>query len=71
MRGMISILFQDKSYGFIKANNIDFFFHRDDFLGDFQTLFDAINSGNSPIEVEFEGIENHPKGPRARNVRIV
>lgn len=71
MRGTILKLHSQKSYGFIRVNDIEFFFHRDDFIGGFQDLINLINNGQSPIEVEFEAVENHPKGPRARNVRIV
>ena len=53
----------DKGYGFILGEKQDYFFHTSQCI----THFDHLSPGD---KVEFE-IEESPKGPRAKDVRLV
>lgn len=68
MNGIVRSLREKSGYGFIRANGIDYFFHREDFLNNW---FDMVSDFNNDVkvEVEFEPKET-PKGPRASDVRI-
>lgn len=67
MIGVIRSLQMDKKFGFIRTTEQrdDFFFHRDDFQGDWDALVVLYHQGE--VRVEFEGIGT-PKGPRASMV---
>lgn len=60
----------DKQFGFIKGlgKDEDYFFHRDDYDSNFETLRNDIKTRK--VEVEFE-VEEREKGLRAVNVRRV
>jgi len=61
--GTIKKLVTDRGFGFIAAEDgKEYFFHRSGTEGD----FDGLNGGE---KVSFE-IEQSPKGPRAKSVRI-
>lgn len=63
---------QGKNFGFIKATDNskdDLFFHKDDYLGEWNELVFAFNK-NDRIQVEFDVVSNN-KGPRAENVRRI
>ena len=63
MNGTIKKLVPDRGFGFIAAEDgKEYFFHRSGTEGD----FDGLNGGE---KVSFE-IEQSPKGPRAKSVRI-
>ena len=64
MKGKIKKLVRERGFGFItRENGKEVFFHRSALAGD----FDALEEGTS---VEF-AVETGPKGPRAKNVRII
>jgi cold shock CspA family protein len=69
MIGVIKSLREDKKFGFIRVNGQknDYFFHRDDYQEDWDTLVVLYNQGD--VKVNFEGIGT-PKGPRASNVTL-
>ena len=60
----------EKAYGFVRIENTDYFFHKNDFNGFWTDLVNDFYELeiNEKIEVEFE-IGNSPKGPCALNVR--
>ena len=61
--GTIKKLVSDRGFGFIAAEDgKEYFFHRSGTEGD----FDGLNGGE---KVSFE-IEQSPKGPRAKTVRL-
>ena len=66
MTGIVARLIADKGFGFIQAGATDFFFHRDDFQDDWNTLVYDYNA-NEKVRVEFEAGKG-PKGPRASRV---
>lgn len=67
MTGTIARLVAEKGFGFIKsAGTSDLFFHRDDYIGNWQDLVEEFNYGEK-IEVGFKDIRT-AKGPRAQNV---
>jgi CspA family cold shock protein len=63
--GTIKKVVSERGFGFITADQKDYFFHRDAL--DSTMDFDRLVGGES---VEFE-IEQSPKGPRASRVRSV
>lgn len=60
----------DKAYGFVRTDQRDYFFHKNDFNGYWTDLVnDFKNLGpDNTIEVEFD-IRDSPKGLCAQNVR--
>lgn len=54
------------TYGFIKAGNADYFFHRDSFNGHWNDLVNDFKT-SPEISVNFTA-EDSPKGPRAVDV---
>ena len=70
MIGVIRSLREDKKFGFIRVNGNrdDYFFHRDDFLGDWDALVVLYHSGE--VNVDFTPIGT-AKGPRAQNVTLI
>ena len=59
-----------KSFGFIRSDNKEYFFHRQDFNGDWNELTELFANSKQRVEVSFEVVANSPKGPRAANVMI-
>lgn len=70
MEGIIKKLVDNKGYGFIKdMEGIEYFFHKDDFIGHWIDLVEDYNLGvEGYIKVTFEKISSK-KGPRGSNVR--
>ena len=69
MIGLILRTVKGKSFGFISADNRDYFFHADDFIGNWYEMESEVSNGN-PVKVFFEDSKTD-KGLRARNVRLV
>lgn len=66
MTGRVRTIRDQFGYGFIRTKGVDFFFHREDFVGDWKALVKDF-SDDVDIQVEFEP-GNTEKGPRAANV---
>lgn len=66
MDGRIKKIVRDKQYGFIQTDRSDYFFHKEDFDGDWKSLCDQFEAG-AVIEVTFEPARTD-KGLRAREV---
>jgi cold shock CspA family protein len=66
MIGVIRMIDEAKRFGFIKANDGDYFFHASAFNGHWDDLC-ADYRNNKKIEMEFDP-EKGPKGLRANNV---
>lgn len=65
--GKIVRVLQQKGFGFVRHEDMDYFFHRDDFIGHWEDLMeDFLKLGY--IDVTFQ-IATSPRGPRASNVR--
>jgi cold shock CspA family protein len=69
MLGKLSRIPHDKFFGFINHDGKDYFFHKDDFKGDWHQLIYDFNA-EEEIVLKFEGIDS-AKGPRASNVERV
>jgi cold shock CspA family protein len=71
LRGHIVSMTEASNYGFIKGeDNVDYFFHKDDFIGFWNDLvIDYHHAPNPNIPVTFEKQEPTEKGPRAGNVK--
>ena len=67
MKGQIERLNSTKGYGFIRAGNKDYFFHKSSFEGHWEDLVEDMNNNIKP-EVEFEDGPSL-KGPRAEKVK--
>lgn len=63
LQGRIARIVADKGFGFISANDVDFFFHHTGCVDN----FDDFKTGQL---VTFE-YEQSQKGPRANNIRLV
>lgn len=70
MRGRIRSVIYGRQYGFIVLNGKDYFFHKDDYDGNWDQLIDDHNKDGSHIEVEFTEAESS-RGLRASEVRRV
>lgn len=71
MTGIVKNILANKNFGFIRDSaGVEYFFHREDFLGDWDDLTNRINNGKQRIVVRFEE-SNTPKGARASNVTMV
>jgi len=67
MKGIVARASNDKGYGFILGDDRgDYFFHKDDLIGDFKVLADDVTTGRK-VKVEFTPAPS-PKGLRASNV---
>ncbi len=66
--GIVRSLIYGRQFGFILHKNQDYFFHKDDYSGDFEALIQDHNNrvGNS-IKVSFEPAESQ-RGLRAAHV---
>jgi len=57
----------DKGYGFVVGEDQqDYFFHRNDFRGDWEEL--RHDAKTTKVHVEFDPDRKNAKGPRANNV---
>lgn len=70
MVGYLKNIVANRGFGFIRAANTEYFFHRDDFKGNWDDLVETNNAAIEPIELQFDRVEA-PKGPRAANVKFV
>lgn len=68
MDGQVVRLYKDLRYGFIKADGKDYFFHKDDFDGDWHALNKDFTEGTR-VFLEFEP-KMTDKGLRAEEVKI-
>jgi len=70
MKGTVRNLVSKRQFAFIHGeDNVDYFFHRDDFNGHWSDLENDITT--SAIPVEFDIAAPTAKGPRAANVRRI
>lgn len=65
MKGIVKFYNTEKGYGFVKANNVDYFVHIRDIKG--LALNGALIAGQN---VEFEP-ETNSKGKTAKNVHVL
>ena len=70
MKGRIRSLIYGRQYGFIVVGGKDYFFHKDDYDGDWDQLIEDHNKDNSNVEVEFTEAESR-RGLRAQLVRRI
>ena len=70
MTGYVKSIKSDKGFGFIKSDNMEYFFHRSDLYGHWDDLVEDFEKIGKQIQVEFERKES-TKGPRATNVRLI
>jgi cold shock CspA family protein len=68
MDGQLVRIYKDLAYGFIKADGKDYFFHRSDFDGDWDSLCRDHMTG-SEIHLDFEPRKTD-KGLRAEEVTL-
>jgi cold shock CspA family protein len=68
MEGVVVRVVPNKGFGFIRHDGLDYFFHRQDFFGDWDFLENEIVERRL-VRVEFDGHET-PKGMRAENVQL-
>ena len=71
-RGKVKSLPEGKNFGFISTDfsQKDYFFHREDYDGDWGQLIHDFYYGNKKIFMEFKSVDA-VKGMRATNVRRV
>lgn len=69
MTGTIKNIVADRNFGFIKTIEGEYFFHRDDFIGDWDKLCEELFTMKQ-LPVEFD-VASSTKGPRASNVHRV
>jgi len=68
MEGQLRRIYKDMRYGFIRHDGKDYFFHKDDFDGDWTCLCRDLESGN--VYLTFEPTQSD-KGARARSVKLL
>ena len=70
MEGKLKRIYQDLRYGFIRSSsdNQDYFFHKDDFDGDWDSLVSDFDR-DIPQFLEFEPTRTE-KGLRAKEVTV-
>lgn len=66
MNGVVKRVIASKAYGFILADNEDYFFHKADYNDLWMDLVDDVER-KEEVKVEFEPIKTD-KGLRAKNV---
>ena len=64
MSGQIVRVLPDKRFGFVKIGRQDYFFHKDDYQGN----WDELVNGDRKLQVNCVIVES-PKGPRCADVR--
>jgi len=70
MTGKVRRIPEGKQFGFIASpSGDDYFFHMDDYQGNWQSLLDDIRRGKAPV-VSFISVESQ-KGLRAGDVRLL
>jgi cold shock CspA family protein len=70
MTGFVARVSSNKGFGFIRGDdNKEYFFHRQDFIGIYETLVKDYEAGRR-IYVKFDSIPSD-KGPRASNVDLL
>lgn len=68
MTGRIIRLVLERNFGFIEdENGKEYFFHRDDYDGQFNELAEEMMRNGKRIQVRFDEVAS-PKGARAGNV---
>jgi len=68
MIGKVKNIIEGRNYGFIRdEDHNEYFFHRDNFDGDWGELNRLIRFGEPPVEFD---IKDSPKGLRADNVKL-
>ena len=71
MKGHIKHFKEDSNFLFIRAGQVEYFLHREDFIGDWNALFDVYNRNKtSKIKLEFEPTDS-PKGMRASKAKLI
>lgn len=71
MEGHVRRIYRDLRYGFIRGhtkNGADYFFHKDDYDGNWTALCDDFDAKLTP-KLEFEPTETE-KGLRAKKVKV-
>jgi len=68
MTGTVKNITVSRAFGFIRAGNKDYFFHRDDVGESWDMLVDKYER-KDVVHVEFDPTESR-KGPRAENVIV-
>ena len=67
MNGKVLRILDQKGFGFIEGSDgVEYFFHRQDYVGNFNDLVLAMR-GQNTVDVTFD-IAPSQKGPRAANV---
>lgn len=66
MDGRVKKVVREKLYGFIASDKADYFFHKEDFEGDWRSMCDAVEAG-ADVQVTFEPTRTD-KGLRATDV---
>lgn len=67
--GILARIPEGKNFGFIKINNQEYFFHRDDFNGNWEALVSQYNQ-RIKINVQCNIVES-VKGPRVSGVTVL
>jgi cold shock CspA family protein len=70
MTGNIVRLIGEKGFGFIRSQEVEYFFHRSAFNGQWEDLLFDYGKASTPISVSFD-LERSAKGPRATNVSVI
>jgi cold shock CspA family protein len=72
MVGTVSNIIAAKKFGFISGENgQEYFFHHSEMVSNWDELLADFNmAGGGKVKVEFEPIRT-PKGPRAKNVKVI
>jgi len=69
MTGKVARILTDKKFGFIKGEDRkEYFFHKQDYLGDFDDLAIDLETGRN-LTVTFDSVPS-TKGPRAGRVEL-
>jgi len=66
--GIVVRIPDGKNFGFIRVNGKDYFFHKEDFNGNWEALKTQLS--RDMIKVQFDIVDSI-KGPRASNVTVI